>query len=262
MAARVEVAAKRDGFAALVELTGAVFSAPSFAIFKELLGGWVLAPGRRTITAIISVADPGGRRAHDAYHRFIRDGAWVMARLWRVLAIHVIARFAPEGVIALDCDDTLFHKSGRRIDGAGVFRDAVRSSARRVVYAMGLNLVVVSLRVTPPWGGCPIALPVNVALHRKADPITTVAHAAEMIRELADWLPGRHFHSAPTAPTPPWPAPGYPVPTSPPACAATLPSMRRRLRVPAGAAGPAPKATGCPPHPSSPPRPDELTGNE
>jgi hypothetical protein len=183
-----------NGFAALLELTRAVFRAPSFAIFEDLMGGWVLAPGRRTITAIISVADPGGRRAHDAYHRFVRDGAWVMSRLWRVLALHAIAGFAPEGVIALDCDDTLFHKSGRRIDGAGVFRDAVRSTARRVVYATGLNLVVITLRVRPPWGGCPIGIPVNVRLHRKNDPTTTVAHAAAMLHELADWLPERRFH--------------------------------------------------------------------
>jgi len=93
----------------------------------------VLAPGRRTITEIISVADPAGRRAHDAYHRFVRDGAWAMVALWRSLAVHAVARFAPGGVIALDCDDTLFHKSGRRIEGAGVFRDALRSTAGRVV---------------------------------------------------------------------------------------------------------------------------------
>jgi hypothetical protein len=179
---------------ALLELTRTVFRAPSFAIFEDLMYGWVLAPGRRTITAIISVADPAGQRAHDAYHRFIRDGAWVMARLWQVLAVHAVARFAPEGVIALDCDDTLFHKSGRRIDGAGVFRDAVRSTVRSVVYAVGLNLVVVTLRVTPPWGGCPIGIPVNVRLRRKNGPTTTVAHAADMIRELAEWLPERHFH--------------------------------------------------------------------
>lgn len=117
-----------------------------------------------------------------------------MAGLWRALAVHAVARFAPEGVIALDCDDTLFHKSGQRIDGAGVLRDAVRSTAGRVVYAVGLNLVVVTLRVRPPWGGCPIGIPVNVRLHRKADLTTTVAHAAEMVNELAGWLPGRSFH--------------------------------------------------------------------
>src|SRR5665811_1947473 len=79
---------------------------------QDLLSGWVCAPGRRTITAMITVADPAGDRAHDAYHRFVRDGAWAMSGLWRVLAIHAVARFAPTGVVELLCDDTLFHKTG------------------------------------------------------------------------------------------------------------------------------------------------------
>lgn len=57
------------GFGALLGLTSAGFTAPSFAIFTDLMAGWVCAPGRRTITAMITVADPAGRRAHDAYHR-------------------------------------------------------------------------------------------------------------------------------------------------------------------------------------------------
>ena len=143
---------------------------------------------------MIAVADPAGQRAHDAYHRFVRDGAWSMSRLWQVLATDAVTRFAPSGVVALDCDDTLFHRGGRQVNGAGIFRDAVRSTARHVVYALGLSLVVLTLRVTPPWGGCPIALPVNVRLHKKNDTTTTVAHAAEMIRELAGWLPDRKLH--------------------------------------------------------------------
>ena len=84
-------------WAALINACMPTFTRPSFAIFDDLVAGWVLTPGRRTITAIISVADPAGRRAHDAYHRFVRDGAWVMARLWRVLATHAVDRFAPAG---------------------------------------------------------------------------------------------------------------------------------------------------------------------
>jgi len=45
---------------ALLQSTRTVFGAPSFAIFTQLLTGWVCAPGRRTITAMITVADPGG----------------------------------------------------------------------------------------------------------------------------------------------------------------------------------------------------------
>jgi hypothetical protein len=91
-----------------------MFRAPSFALFTDLLTGWVLAPGRPTITAMIAVADPACGRAHDAYHRFVRDGAWSMSGLWRLLAIHAVATFAPSGVVSLDCDDTLFHKRALR----------------------------------------------------------------------------------------------------------------------------------------------------
>ena len=171
-----------------------MFGAPSFAIFTDLLTGWVLAPGRRTVTAMITVADPAGGRAHDAYHRFLRDGVWNLSGLWRLLATHAVTRFAPSGVVSLDCDDTLFHKSGRNVVGAGNFRDAVRSTGQRVVYALGLNLVVVTLRITPSWGSMPIALPVNARLHKKKDPITTVEHATQMMRELANWLPDRQLH--------------------------------------------------------------------
>lgn len=82
---------------ALLQSTRTVFGAPSFAIFTQLLTGWVCAPGRRTITAMIAVADPAGTRAHDAYHRFVRDGAWAMDQLWQVLAVHAVTRFAPTG---------------------------------------------------------------------------------------------------------------------------------------------------------------------
>jgi hypothetical protein len=182
------------GWTALLGLTRTCFRAPSFALFTTLLTGWVCAPGRRTITAMIAVADPAGRRAPGAYHRFVRDGTWAMSGLWRVLAVHAITRFAPTGTVMPDVDDTLFHKAGRTVEGAGVFRDAVRSTVRRVVYALGLNLVVVTLRVTPPWGETPIAPPVNARLHRKNDTTSTVEHAATMVRELAGRLPDRQFH--------------------------------------------------------------------
>lgn len=179
---------------ALLTSARPLFRAPSFAIFTDLLTGWVLAPGRRTVTAMITLADPAAGRAHDAYHRFFRDGAWSMSGLWRLLATHAVDRFAPTGVVSLDCDDTLFHKSGPNVAGAGIFRDAVRSTSKRVVYALGLNLVVVTLRVIPPWGSMPIAIPINARLHKKSDPITTVEHATQLMRELAAWLPDRQLH--------------------------------------------------------------------
>lgn len=180
------------GWTALLAACAAVFTRPSFVLFCTLMSAWVLCPGRRTVTRMIGVADPEDAHAHDAYHRFLRAGAWTMAELWHVLVALAVTRLAPAGVLHVDLDDTLFHKAGRKIEGAGIFRDPVRSTARNVVYALGLNVVVLTLRLTPPWGGEPLGLPVNVRVYRKGGP-SHLELGAAMLRELATWLPDRTF---------------------------------------------------------------------
>jgi hypothetical protein len=189
---RTTTRSQSNAWTKLVGLARSCLSAPSFSIFETLLVGWVTAPGRRTITAMICAADPEGKRAHDAYHRFVRAARWSTNALWKVLVINLVGVLAPDGTLVLDCDDTLYKKSGRKVEGAGSFRDAVRSTRNKVVYATGLNLVVVTLRIHPPWGGQPIGVPVGVRLHRKGGP-TTLDLAEEIITEIASWLPERSF---------------------------------------------------------------------
>ncbi len=167
------------------------FTQPSFALFRELLGAWVLCPGRHTVTHMICMLGPSSRREHDAYHRFLRAGAWSMAALWRLLAQALVAgqTGAPE-VLAIDVDDTLFHKTGRRVENAGTFRDAVRSTKSHVAYALGLNLVVMTLRVSAPWGGEPLGLPINMRIYRKGGP-SHLDLAERMLLEAMEWFPGR-----------------------------------------------------------------------
>src|SRR6266568_2959110 len=59
---------------------------------------------------------------------------------------------------------------------------------------LGLNVVVVCLRVDPPWGGTPIALPLNLRIRAKKNGKKTTELAAEMVAEIAGWLPDRRFH--------------------------------------------------------------------
>ncbi|MDQ6783434.1 MAG: transposase [Actinomycetota bacterium] len=176
----------------LIGAAPAVFTRPSLAIFMTLMNAWVLTPGRRTVTRMITVGDPEARRCHDAYHRFLRAGLWSMTSLWKSLAVRLVEQCCPTGTVIVDCDDTLFHKTGRKINGVGSFRDAIASTRRRVVYATGLNVVVITLRVRAPWGGEPLGLPVNCRLFRKGGP-THNDLAAAMIAQLAAWLPGRAF---------------------------------------------------------------------
>ena len=177
---------------ALLGRAAPAFTSPSFALFVELLCAWVTATGRRTVCGMVAVMDPATRGAHDAYHRLVRAGAWSLQTIWAVMVTLAVARVGPDGPIVCLLDDTLMHRPGRKVEGAGSYRDAVRSTHRRVVYARGLCLVVLAMRVTAPWGGMPIAIPVGVRLHRKGGPTLTEL-ARQLMAELAGRLPDRRF---------------------------------------------------------------------
>jgi len=151
----------------LIEHFLPVFTQPTGILFTPLTVGWILCTVRRTVTGMLPFADPLGDHAYDAYHRFLPDGRWRLAELWRGLAQLLVWMFYRRGIIILALDDTLFHHSGQKVNGAGYWRDAVRLTPSKTVYAWGLNLVVLTLQIQPPWGGEPLGLPINLRLHRK-----------------------------------------------------------------------------------------------
>ena len=167
------------------------FTSRSFELFCQLVSAWVLAPARRTVTGMLLVMDEAERSAHDAYHRLLRVGAWSLEGCFEAVARTVVA-LSGEGKVVVLLDDTLVHKSGRKVEGAGVFRDAVRSSTRHVVYALGLNLVVLAISVRLPFRSAPVALPVAVRVHHKEGPSLN-AIATEMMRSLVALFPDRAF---------------------------------------------------------------------
>ena len=185
---------KADAFLWLGLLQGfaSVFSCPSFSLFSTLCAAWVLCTGRHTLTRIYLMGEPERKRAHDAYHRFFRCAAWCLDEVWRGLAVTIVESMHPEDVVPLLLDDTTFHKTGRKIVGAAWWRDAVRSTATKTVHCFGLNLVVLSLKVTPPWGGEPLALPLNLRVHLKGKE-TLLQQAQAMLSQLAEWMPLRSF---------------------------------------------------------------------
>jgi hypothetical protein len=103
-----------------------IFTQPGAKIFSELITGWILCTLRRTVIAMIPLADPFFHRAHDAYHRFFPDAKFSLTELWKILARLLVTAFVPKGIIPLALDDTLFHRSGRKVEGAVSWRDAVR----------------------------------------------------------------------------------------------------------------------------------------
>ncbi len=182
-----------DGWRSLLALFAPVFIAPAFAIFQELLTAWVICPPRRTVTRMMRGGGRVARRPHDACHRLVRCASWSLDQLWTLTTLVLVRLFAPEGRIDLLTDDTLLHRGGRKIEGAGIFRDAARSGGKNTVFDRSLNLVPLTLRVRPPWGGEPLALPLAMRLYRKHGP-THLDLVAQMVQSLADLFPDRTFH--------------------------------------------------------------------
>jgi len=169
-----------------------VFTEPSGQVFLRLVVGWVLCPTRRTVTGIVPFADPDGVRSHDTYHRFFRVAAWCVHALFRAWARVLMRALCREGTVWLLTDDTVHKKTGRKVAGAAWCRDAVRSTGQRTVYVWGLKIVPLCLRVVPPWGGEPLALPIAFRVSRKGGP-TLLDLVKEMLDDLAVRFPDRSF---------------------------------------------------------------------
>jgi hypothetical protein len=181
-----------NAWKSLLGAFGSLFNAPTIPLFIAVATAWVICPGRRTVTRLYGFAEPFRRKAHDAYHRFFREADWRAGGVWKIVGELLVAALCETGIIVMDLDDTTYHKSGRKIEGASWWRDAVRSTGTKVVHCFGLNIIVLTLRITPPWGGEPLGLPINMRIHLKGGP-TLLVLAQEMIRESVSWFPGRCF---------------------------------------------------------------------
>ena len=92
-----------------------------------------------------------------------------------------------------DPDGLRSHDTYHRFFRAAAWcRDAVRSTRQRTVHVWGLKIVPLCLRVRPPWGGEPLALPIAFRLYRKGGP-TLLDLVEEMVNDVAAWFPDRTF---------------------------------------------------------------------
>ena len=174
------------------------FTKPAFATCVRLVAGWILCPARRTITGIYPFADPKRDKCVQIYHHFFRAAAWTGGQRLACWAKFLVSRLcAGQKTLHLVIDDTTHKKTGRKVNGARTCRDAVRSTKNKTVFCWALPYVPICLVYQPPWGGEPLALPLNIRLNRKnTQGVTLLNHAADMLKELAEWLPDHDFRLA------------------------------------------------------------------
>lgn len=147
-------------FIPIVQVLASVMTIPTAETFLTLVGGWLMAP-RRTILGMVRAS--GAERHHSAFHRLFAAASWSIDKAG--LAVFDLITTGMRSVF-LTVDDTLLPRSGLKVFGTGMHRDAVLSSRSHAVVRWGhcwiVLCVVFESRLVP---GRMFSLPVMCRLY-------------------------------------------------------------------------------------------------
>src|SRR5207244_6749464 len=100
------------GFTRGIGVFAPVFSRPVWQHVKVLLTGAVLAPGPRTVTAILRMMGRSAAPDFQTYHRVLNRAVWSPLTASRLLLRLLVAVFVPRGVVVCGLDDTIARRRG------------------------------------------------------------------------------------------------------------------------------------------------------
>jgi hypothetical protein len=167
------------------------FTVRTFATFQALVVGFLAQPGARTVTGMLTGAGLAGRRHHDLAYRFFASARWSADQVGLVagLAVGLLPADAP---LLVAVDDTLLHRTGRKLHGAAWHHDGSGPGRHRP--AWGHRWVVLGVLVRVPFvAHRPLCLPVLARLWR---PGATDHTPSVLARELLDLLTERFSERA------------------------------------------------------------------
>ena len=187
-----------DDIIAILAMFAPLFSQPTFEHAKLLLVGAILAPGRRTVAAVLRIMGLADEPQFQQYHRVLNRAVWSSRRAAGILLRALVAVFGGETLV-IGIDETLERRRGAKILAKGIYRDAVRSSHSFFVKASGLRWISMMLLAPVPWAGRVWALPFFTVLApseryhaERGLPHRTLAEwACLMVSQLRRWLPER-----------------------------------------------------------------------
>jgi len=129
------------------------FTAPTFEVFRALVSGTLAQTGRRTVCGMLVGAGLSRVWPHDRAHRFFSAARWCPDQVGLVLARLVVGLLVGEGEpVSVALDDTLFHRSGKKVWAAGWFHNGSAKGTHQVGH--GNNWVVVGVVVLNGWFCC------------------------------------------------------------------------------------------------------------
>jgi hypothetical protein len=186
-------------FLPLILTFAPLFSKPVWESALVLLVGAILAPGKRTISAILRVMGLQHEQHFQNYHRVLSRAVWSSRHASRLLFQQLVGVFAPSGVLVMGIDDTIERRWGKRITARGIYRDPVRSSDSHFVKTSGLRWLSLMLLVDIPWAHRVWALPFFTVLAPSQRYHQSRGHrhknltdwARQMLTQVRRWLPHR-----------------------------------------------------------------------
>ena len=178
-----------------------VFSRPVWPHGKVLLTGAVLAPGQRTVTAILRIMGRSAAPHFQTYHRVLHRAVWSPLYASRLLLRLFVAVCVPSGVVLFGLDDTIERRRGEQITAQGIYRDPVRSSHAHMVQASGLRGLGCMVLTPSAWAQRVWALPLLTVLgpserfyaQRGRRHHTVLERAWHSLRLVRRWLPDREL---------------------------------------------------------------------
>jgi hypothetical protein len=163
--------------------------------------GALLAPGKRTVTAILRIMGLSQERHFQNYHRVLNRAQWSPLALRAILLRLLLRTFLPRGPVVLGIDETIERRRGAQIAAKGIYRDPVRSSKSHFVKTSGLRWISLQLLVRVPWAQRVWALPFLTVLapseqfyaDRPRAPKKLTDWARQMAKQVRRWLPEREI---------------------------------------------------------------------
>lgn len=137
-------------FVAIVRRFRSVFTAPSFGNFVVLIAGFVHALGGHRLTDALRAAGPAATKHYTTYYRFLSHARWSLDELGLML-IELIVQMLDLEEVELVLDDTLTHRTGKKVALASMHADPLLKKSRgRVFTSYGHVFVVLAVHVKVP----------------------------------------------------------------------------------------------------------------
>ena len=174
------------------------FTRPTWRKVLVLVGGTLLAHGRRTVTQALRHSAEQANPNFSLFHHVLNRASWSSLKVSRLLLQLLVTTFVAVGAdVEIVIDETLERRWGSKITKRGRHRDSRMSARGKAVNTSGLRWVVMTLVVQLPWTRRSWALPffsviattpkVSAQLQKRHK--TVVEIAQQMVVLVRRWLP-------------------------------------------------------------------------